>query len=56
MAHDDQNRGEYKQLSLFPQKLCSAHLVAADSPKSAFYRMWIADYNGIYLLIKESGI
>ena len=56
MAHNGKNRGKYKQLSLFPQKLCSAYLVAADSPSSAFYRMWIADYNEVYLLIKESGI
>jgi hypothetical protein len=56
MSHNGQNRGKYKQLSLFPQKLCSAHLVAADSPRSAFYRIWIADYNGVYLLVKESGI
>ena len=56
MEHNGQNRGKCKQLSLFPQKLCSAQLVAADSPRSAFYRIWIADHNGIYWLIKESGI
>ena len=56
MAHPFPGKGKYRQLKLFAQKLCSADLVAADSPRGAFYRIWIEDNNGSFMLIKESGI
>jgi hypothetical protein len=43
-----------KQLSLFPEKICEAYLVA-DSPKSAFYRIWVEEDAGIFIMRKESG-
>lgn len=45
----------YRQISLFPDVLCSAYLVATDSPKSAFYRIWIESNAGIFTVCKESG-
>jgi hypothetical protein len=44
-----------RQLSIFPEIVCSAYLVA-ESPKSAFYRIWIEADAGIYTVLKESGI
>ena len=48
--------GKFRQLSLFPDIVCSAYLEAANSPKSAFYRIWIEVDAGIYTVLKESGI
>lgn len=45
----------FKQLSLFPDRLCSAYLVAPDSPQKAFYRIWIERNDCIYTVCKESG-
>lgn len=47
---------KYVQRSLFPERVCSAHLVASDSPKSAFYRIWIEADAGVFTVRKESGI
>ena len=44
-----------RQLSLFPEVLCSAYLVA-ESPKCAFYRIWIESDAGVFTVRKESGI
>jgi len=44
------------QLSLFPEQLCSAFLVATNSPKKAFYKIWIEANAGIFTVRKESGI
>ena len=48
-------RPKYRQISLFPDILCSAFLVAAESPKNAFYRIWIESNAGVYSVCKESG-
>ena len=45
-----------KQLSLFPDIIRSAHLVAADSPRKAFYRIWIEANAGLYSVRKASGV
>lgn len=44
------------QLSLFPDIVRSAHLVAPNSPKRAFYRIWIEANAGFLAVRKESGI
>ena len=44
-----------RQLSLFPETICSAYLVATKSPRSAFYRIWIENNGGSYVVCKESG-
>jgi hypothetical protein len=44
-----------KQLSLFPDVIRSAHLVAAGSPKKAFYRIRIEVNAGLFSVFKESG-
>ena len=48
-------RPKYRQVSLFPDILCSAYLLAPDSPKSAFYRIWIESDDGVFTVCKESG-
>ena len=48
-------RPKARQLSLFPEIICSAYLVATESPKSAFYRIWIEVNAGVYFVVKESG-
>jgi hypothetical protein len=48
-------RPKARQLSLFPDRVCCAYLVA-DSPKSAFYRIWIESDAGTFTVFKESGI
>ena len=55
-AHRTGEKGKFEQLGLFPDIVCSAYLVAGDSPKSAFYRIWIEVNAGLYTVIKESGI
>jgi hypothetical protein len=45
-----------KQLSLFPDVIRSAHLLAADSPRKAFYRIWIEANAGLISVRKASGI
>lgn len=52
--HTDESK--YKQRSLFPERICSAHLVATDSPKSAYYHIWIESDAGMFTVCKESGI
>ena len=44
-----------QQLSLFPDVIRSAHLVAAGSPKKAFYRIRIEVNAGLFSVFKESG-
>jgi hypothetical protein len=48
-------RPKFRQISLFPDILCSAYLLAPDSPKSAFYRIWIESDDGVFTVCKESG-
>ena len=55
MARNFQPKVRFKQLSLFPDRLCSAYLLAPDSPKKAFYRIWIEKNACIYTVCKESG-
>jgi hypothetical protein len=46
----------HEQMNLFTQNLQSAILIAKDSPRQAFYRIWIKDTMGDYKIVKESGI
>ena len=55
MARKFHPKERFKQLSLFPDRLCSAYLVAPDSPQKAFYRIWIESNACIYKVCKESG-
>jgi len=48
-------RPKARQLSLFPEIICTAYLVATESPKSAFYRIWIESDAGTFTVRKESG-
>jgi hypothetical protein len=45
-----------QQLNLFTRKLDSAHLVAIDSPREAFYIIWIEEMDGQIQVVKESGV
>lgn len=47
---------KHEQLNLFSQKLKHAFLVARDSPRQAFYRIWIERNVGEVRIVKESGI
>jgi hypothetical protein len=47
---------QVEQLSLFTVTLRSAYLEACDSPKKAFYRIWIEESDGKIKVVKESGI
>ena len=47
---------KHEQLNLFTKRLTSALLIAADSPRQAFYRIWIEQTVGDIKLVKESGI
>lgn len=49
------DHAKHRQLKLFPEIICCAYLVA-DSPKNAFYRIWIESDAGNYAVLKESGI
>lgn len=44
-----------QQLKLFTRKLDCAHLEAIDSPRQAFYIIWIEDLDGQIQVVKESG-
>jgi hypothetical protein len=44
-----------QQLKLFTKKLATAHLVAIDSPRQAFYLIWIEESEGKIQVVKESG-
>lgn len=46
----------HQQLNLFTVKVNSALLVAAESPRRAFYRIWIEDTDGQISVVKESGV
>jgi predicted RNA-binding protein YlxR (DUF448 family) len=46
----------FEQLNLFTETICTAYLEACDSPKKAFYRIWIEDTEGTIRIVKESGI
>lgn len=46
----------HEQLNLFTVTVNSALLVAADSPRRAFYRIWIEDTHGQVRIVKESGV
>jgi hypothetical protein len=46
----------FKQLNLFTKKIQSAYLLAWESPRKAFYRIWIETVDGEYSVVKESGI
>ena len=54
MAWKFHQNDRYKQLSFFPERFCSAYLVAPDSPKKA-YRIWIESNACIYKVCKERG-
>ena len=43
------------QMSLFPDRLDSAYLIAQGSPRKAFYRIWIEKSGGRIVVMKESG-
>jgi hypothetical protein len=45
-----------EQLNLFTVKVTSALLVAPDSPRKAYYRIWIEDADGAIRVVKESGV
>jgi len=45
-----------KQLSLFTEELKFIHLVAPDSPKKAFYKLWLLKGDIEYQVRKKSGI
>ncbi len=55
MAQMGSQKGKFEQLNLFTVRVDSAYLVAADSPRKAFYRIWIEDTGGHYNVVKESG-
>lgn len=40
----------------FTIKIDSAYLVAPESQHKAFYRIWIEETDGVYEVIKESGV
>ena len=44
-----------QQLNLFTRRLAMAHLVAVDSPRKAFYLIWIEETDGRIQVVKESG-
>lgn len=44
-----------RQLSLFPIVLEEADLLALNSPRQTFYRIWIEENAGLYSIVKESG-
>ena len=46
---------KHEQLNLFTQELRSALLVAGDSPRQAFYRIWIEQTLDEIRIVKESG-
>ncbi len=46
----------HEQLNLFTQNLQTALLVAHDSPRQAFYRIWIENTVDDIKIVKESGI
>ena len=49
-------KGRQQQLELFTKKLKSARLVAIDSPRQAFYIIWIEESgSGQIQVVKESG-
>lgn len=50
-----QTQPKYQQISLFPEIICSAYLMATESPRSAFYRIWIEANAGLFMVCKESG-
>jgi hypothetical protein len=45
-----------RQLSLFPEIICTACLVATEGPRIAFYRIWIEADARIFTVRKESGV
>lgn len=47
---------KHEQLNLFSQTLKHAFLVAHNSPRQAFYRIWIEGNVGEIHVVKESGI
>ncbi len=49
------NPTRMKQLPLFGVILQSTELVAPESPRKAFYRIWIEMEMGSYYVCKESG-
>ena len=50
------DKPKFVQRSLFPEIICSAYLVAMESPKVAYYRIWIEFDAGVFTVRKESGI
>lgn len=49
------NTNDKKESKENSVKLTSIHLEAPDSPRKAFYRIWIEDRDGFIEIIKESG-
>ena len=50
------DKPKFVQRSLFPEIICSAYLVATESPKVAYYRIWVEFDAGVFTVRKESGI
>lgn len=46
----------HEQLSLFTKRLKTSHLIAKDSPRIAFYNIWIERIEDNYRIVKESGV
>jgi hypothetical protein len=46
----------HEQLSLFTKRLKTSHLIAKDSPRIAFYKIWIERTDDDYRIVKESGV
>lgn len=47
---------KHEQRKLFTQCLQTAFFIAQDSPRRAFYRVWIENTVGDIQIVKESGI
>jgi hypothetical protein len=52
---EPRSRKAYRQLGLFSDIVSLAALEAIDSPKGAFYKIWIEANAGRFTVIKESG-
>lgn len=55
MAGKAKKHNRQVQMSLFTVKLDFAYLVAQESPKKAFYKIWIEETEGFFEVVKESG-
>lgn len=55
MASKNLLKNRSQQRSLFSEQVCSAYLVADNSPQKAFYRIYIEKNDFNYVVCKESG-